>query len=396
MRYKNPALIVATVVALFNIIWVALANPIPVIGVVLGLLLVFILPGYALTEILLRKYTFDISYILLLTLGLSVAIAIISGLALNLLPSGLQPASWVLILGLLTIIFSLLALYLRQGVPTTMTMTSRGGAQRHTLPLYGYILGSLSILITTGSIVYSINSAQQQPRPGFTQFWILPAVQSGKSCSVHLGVRSFEKTSVTYHVTVSVNNIQLVPLPDITLTPQNEWDVTVPVMPGAAGSAYVAGQLYRVNQPKSLYRSVDLLVPNLGGTTQGKATCGAQTTSAAPTMLFSTYSGTIHVITGSVVTTTSLSKIQEDRNRISGSFNVGKGLNGSGRFKGTYNAAKYLIQFTVYDKNNHAILSFQGTIQANSNIAGTFCSLNQVGQCDSTANYGLWNIAPTP
>lgn len=397
MRKKNLSLTVAIVIAALNILWVSLANPIPVIGVVLGLPLVFILPGYVLTELLLRKHTLDISYILLLTLGLSVSIAIVSGLTLNLLPSGLQPASWVVILGIFTIVCALLALFLRRGAPSPVANGEH--AQRRRLPVYGYLLGILSILITVGSIYYSINSAIQQPRPGFTQFWILPAVQPGKSCAVHLGVRSYEKTSVTYRVTVSVNNIQLALLPSMTIAPQKEWDMLVPVLPGAAGSAYVSAQLYRVSQPKSAYRTVDLLVPNLGGNTQGKATCGTQNTSDAPSMLFSAYNGTMHIITTSVVTTASLTKIQEDRNGISGTFSASKGLNGtgtlSGTFKGTYNAAKYFIQFTVYDTGNHAILSFQGTIQASSAIAGTLCSLNQAGQCDKTGNYGLWNIAPT-
>src|SRR5258708_6038085 len=125
MRLKNLDLIVTVTIAATNVIWALLPNRTPVIGIILALPLVFVLPGYALTEALFHKRSLDASRRLLFSLGLSLEIAVVSGLILNLLPVGLQAVSWAALLGLLTVVFSLLAAYLRRGTLVNVTQTSR-------------------------------------------------------------------------------------------------------------------------------------------------------------------------------------------------------------------------------------------------------------------------------
>src|SRR5438067_8230566 len=108
MRLKHLDLIVTITLAAMNVIWALLPSRIPLVGIVLALPLVFVLPGYTLTEVLLRKRSFNTSNRLLFSIGLSLAIAILSGFILNLLPGGLQAISWALWLGLFTVVFSLL------------------------------------------------------------------------------------------------------------------------------------------------------------------------------------------------------------------------------------------------------------------------------------------------
>src|SRR6266496_604679 len=117
MRLKNLDLIVTLIIVVLNVIWVLLPSHLPVIGIILSLPLVFVLPGYTLTEALFRKRLLETSHHLVLSIGLSLAIDLLGGLILNLLPIGLKGISWAVLLGLLTTIFSLLVGYLRRRTP---------------------------------------------------------------------------------------------------------------------------------------------------------------------------------------------------------------------------------------------------------------------------------------
>src|SRR5436190_946560 len=115
MRLKNLDLIVTITLAAMNVIWALLPSRIPIVGIILALPLVFVLPGYTLTETLFHKRSLDVSHRLVLSLGLSLAIDILGGFILNLLPGGLQALSWAALLGLFTAVFSLVVAYLRRG-----------------------------------------------------------------------------------------------------------------------------------------------------------------------------------------------------------------------------------------------------------------------------------------
>src|SRR5205823_1987768 len=122
MRIKNFDLIAAILIAAINITWTQVPNRPLVVGIILALPLTFILPGYTLTQILLRKRSPDQSLSsssdpilqpslkigqpvggsdqLILNLGLSLTIDILVGFVLNIFPIGLQALSWALSLGL--------------------------------------------------------------------------------------------------------------------------------------------------------------------------------------------------------------------------------------------------------------------------------------------------------
>ena len=70
--------------------------------------------GYTLTEAIFYKRPLDGIVRLVLSLSLSIALDILGGLILNLLPTGLQSILWAILLTLLTAVFSLVAAYLRQ------------------------------------------------------------------------------------------------------------------------------------------------------------------------------------------------------------------------------------------------------------------------------------------
>ncbi len=120
-------------------------------------------------------------------------------------------------------------------------------------------------------------------------------------------------------------------------------------------------------------------------------------TPAAPyPLLLANYSGGIsdqftNPFTNS---TMSLSSIQQHGSSISGYFSVGPGLIGNGNFNGNVTNNNE-IQFLVPGDGSIAPLFFNGTIQKNGTLSGSYCS-QQNGQCNQAiGGFGTWNISPT-
>ncbi len=107
------------------------------------------------------------------------------------------------------------------------------------------------------------------------------------------------------------------------------------------------------------------------------------------------YNGAIvdRFTTPPISTSMALSQVQQQGASIRGNFLVGPGLQGNGPFNGTVSASR-AVQFTVTGTFGHLPLLFQGTVQANGSMSGSYCSYRN-NQCDQTAGgYGSWNVAP--
>ena len=191
MRHKNLDQLMVMGIVAINLIWTFFPYHTPTIGVILALPLVFGLPGYTLTQALTHKRSLEPSHTLVFMLGLSLAIDVLSGFILNLLPIGLQASSWVVFLGLLTAVFSLLTIYLR---PRTQTANTRLIDLRFTIR--ECVLFGSAIIIIILAILYSARGVEQQPHADFTQLWLLPSNQPKNSCVVQLGIHSFEAAPI--------------------------------------------------------------------------------------------------------------------------------------------------------------------------------------------------------
>jgi len=261
VRLKYLDLIIAIMIAAMNVAWALIPHSQSVVGIILALPLVLLLPGYTLTEMLFPKRPFGASQRLTLSLGLSLAITILSGFILNLLPQGLGSLSWAGFLGLLTGSFSLVAGYRRRVLTLDSVQPSRLRLTSHDGILFG-----LASLVLVLAVVYSALATAYQPYKAFTQFWMLPSAQTGKSCVVRLGAHSFETTRVTYRITMTINGAQLATWSPVTLAPQQEWDQVVTLKPVATkNKSYVEARLYRSDQPESVYQRVNLTFPTGNG-----------------------------------------------------------------------------------------------------------------------------------
>ncbi len=286
MRSKSFDLMAAILVVAINVGWALIPNRPPVIGIIFALPLIFVLPGYTLTQTLFRTrslapdaathlirqprlnlgHPIGPTDHMILALGLSMAIDVVVGFTLNVLPVGLQALSWTLSLGLITTVFALLAMFIRK------KDTSRAKSKHaHRLKKHEYLLFVLAILIATVAVWSSITRPLAKSPASFTQLWMLPA--NDKSCSVRIGVQSFESAPVTYRMVVMANSAQVTAWSSVTLAPGTDWSQSVSINPGVTRNVYVEALLYRADQPQSVYRNVHLTLHSLVNSKDSKILC---------------------------------------------------------------------------------------------------------------------------
>jgi uncharacterized membrane protein len=225
---------------------------------ILTLPLVFVLPGYALMRALFSGQAFGNAERLIFSLGLSLSIVILGGLVLNLTSFGLQARSWVVFLGAVTLGASLVALLRqrRQGE----TVEGWSGLKGIHLTFRQGLLASLAVLVVGGAFVVSIIGAQQQPRSGFTQLWMLSASGTSKAeDAVRLGLSNKESRPMQYRLAVDMNGKVMKEWSAIDLSPNQQWEATL-VLPqtGHSSSERVEAMLYRTDAPTKIYRDVVL------------------------------------------------------------------------------------------------------------------------------------------
>ncbi|HYT45994.1 MAG TPA: DUF1616 domain-containing protein [Methylomirabilota bacterium] len=289
MPLKNLDLIGAIFIVAINVGWTQVPNHLLVIGIIFALPLIFILPGYTFTQTLFRKRSSapDSSSNLILrpslkigqpvnaadhiifSLGLSMAIDVVVGFALNVLPIGLQALSWTLSLGLITTVFALLAAFLRR-----KDIMKVARIPRPRLTIYECLLFGLAILVAAAAVWFSV-IRPPATQADFTQFWMLPSNETANSCAVRIGVQNHESTTVEYRVVVTVNGSVLGIWSSVVLAPQAEWDQFVSLPLRTANTTHIEGQLYQSNKPATVYRKVDLTLHFLSNSKDGKVLqCG--------------------------------------------------------------------------------------------------------------------------
>ncbi len=276
MRFKNLDLIIAMVIVAINVAWTQIPNRFMIVGILFALPLILFLPGYTLTQTLFRRrvpeqkldasnhiarrsdlqlgHPISGTDQIVLGLGLSMAIDVLVGFTLNLLPIGLEALSWILSLGLLTTAFSILAVFLRRKDISRTSITPQVRITLQDCALLG-----LAIIVVASAVWLSL-IRPLEPQPSFTQFWMLPANQDSKTCAVSVGVQSFATTPETYRVVMIVNSVQTNTWPSIVLTPQQKWVQSVPITPGTGttDSLFIEAHLYLAAKPATVYRDVHL------------------------------------------------------------------------------------------------------------------------------------------
>ena len=109
--------------------------------------------------------------------------------------------------------------------------------------------------------------------------------------------------------------------------------------------------------------------------------------------LSNTYNGSLHNTGSGDNASMTLSPVSQNGGNISGNFQVGPPLRGSGPFTGTITTSG-VIQFIVHSNQVFEPLFFTGNLQNDGSLSGTYCSLNTAGQCDYSNGHGTWAVSP--
>jgi uncharacterized membrane protein len=228
----------------------------------LGLPLVLVLPGYALTAALFPRRAFDASERLLFSLGISIAVTILGGFLLNLSPWGLQADSWSVLLAYLTFGGCLAAFARRRFAPAEMegvgeqAHAAKNHAPGHMtirLSIGQALLFGLAAALIVGAVVVSRDAAAQRPAADVIQLWILP----GEPGEVRVGVNNLVAVEATFRLQVLRDGHIIREWPALALTAGQKWAETVPVQ-AEAGRGPLEARLYRLEEPSVVYRRVTL------------------------------------------------------------------------------------------------------------------------------------------
>lgn len=223
---------------------------------ILALPLVFFLPGYALTALLFSRQTSNIVERIVFSLGISLILVILSGLVLNLTPSGLQPDTWAALSGAITLAASIVTLLRQQ---TQSAPASQSARSRYGFTFRQGLLLALAVIILGGALAISIIGAERQPYPGFTQLWILPAQGANTKNAVLLGVRNMEKTAMGYRLVVNMGSKEIKQWPSLDLQSGENWEATLAIpQTQHAEPTMIEAILYRLDAPTGMYRHVEL------------------------------------------------------------------------------------------------------------------------------------------
>lgn len=216
--------------------------------IALGLPLALLLPGYALSAATLPGSSLGPVERLLFSAGLSLALAALGGLALNLTPAGLGANSWALLLGGLTLAAAEVALRRTAAGPTTPPPA----------PPYRQIaLLGLAALLAAVSLGMAVVGEARPGAASFTQLWLLPSTDARPETGrgVRLGIASREATSTDYLLTLTVDGEQVYDA-EITLLPGARWEATAILPDDVDGPGRLEAILVRATEPGVAYRKV--------------------------------------------------------------------------------------------------------------------------------------------
>jgi hypothetical protein len=181
---------------------------IPGIRVVAGVFLVLVLPGYALSTLVVPAGSGWAGHVNpalwrgIWTAGLSLAVTVLGGLLLNLTPVGLTRMTWALSLSALTMLAVAASAWQRHQRSQAVDRAPAAPAASGTPPRLRIVVayGLASLAITATAIGLAVASAGWQHSPGFAQLWRVPARSTVASGEATLGVRSGYQGTERFHL----------------------------------------------------------------------------------------------------------------------------------------------------------------------------------------------------
>jgi hypothetical protein len=250
MWRASSDLLIASLLACLGALAAALGLTGPVVPALLGLLLVLVLPGYALTAALLPQRALGWAERVTLTVALSLVSTMLGSLALNALSGGLRPFAWAGLLAAVTVGGCLIAWRRRRGLAPAVPEFKLNWVQGGTLGLAG--------LAVVAALALTRVPANPAGLEGYTVLWILPS-DTTQPPGVRLGVNSMEFAPTEYRLLVTVDGRAALQWPAIDLGPGETWGAFAPLPNLDVRHVRVEATLYRLDNPGVVYRRVTLV-----------------------------------------------------------------------------------------------------------------------------------------
>ena len=243
----------------------ALPGGAPILRAVLGTYLVLVGPGLAFTTALLPAKQLGTAEHVLTTVAASIALAVIGGLILDVTPWGLQPISWQVVLGGVTVVASLAALLRLHSLGERSGGMRPGGNMQ--IPTLRLALPIVAMALLALAVYVARVPAPAERYQGYTTLWLAPeSGQAGTQTGARLGVQSGEFEPTSYRLEVLVNGQLANAWPDLRLEPNQAWQVQLVLPDPGRAALEVEARLYRTDAPQLVYRQVRLGVGKTGRT----------------------------------------------------------------------------------------------------------------------------------
>lgn len=222
----------------------AASQPPTIIGALLGVPLMLIAPGYALSRALLPGRFAGPAERATAALGLSLAFLVLAAVTMHAAGVPLSRRSWAAVVGAATVVATAVAAW-RAPAPAVAGRLPRVRGARLLLTLVALVLLADAVVIARRPL------APPRGVPGYTQLWL---IRTGRQAE--LGVHSYELAPAGYRLDLIVNGRVARRWPDIMLATGEGWSTAVRL----AGSR-IEARLYRADRPQQMYRHVRMAVP---------------------------------------------------------------------------------------------------------------------------------------
>lgn len=216
----------------------------------IGVPLVLFFPGYALVCALFpKKKDIDVVERVALSIGLSLAVVPLIGLALNYTPWGIRLYPVLFSLFLFTLSMSMATTYRRKGLPVEERFVPsvsvkvpkvRGMSRANMIMLVGFLT---FVVVAGGLTAYFVSMPKVGER--FTEFYVLGPegkiadypvnLTLGESGTVTIGTVNHEYQEVTYNITVRLDNVTIATIDNIRLKNEETWQQNFTFTPEKVG-----------------------------------------------------------------------------------------------------------------------------------------------------------------
>ena len=256
---RYPALMLAAAAAAALIVYDATPQPIQATA---AALLVLVLLGTALSSALVPSPRLELVERVAFSLGLGLATLIVDGFIINASGEGMSRSNWAISLGVITIVAAGIGGYRdRAGRERQVDEDSPLGQPSPPRTRLRWIAPAAAIVTAVGIVaaagVVATVGLQQQPRPGFTELWLLPTTSTSE---VTVGVTNREGADETYRLEMTADDTPLGTWDSLSLARGETWTMLVPIPQDGRTTTSVRAILALASDPATVYREASIQV----------------------------------------------------------------------------------------------------------------------------------------